>query len=58
VSIGDGAIQPENVFAAPGRVGVDALQFRLPDGSLSGTNAALHITVNGQDSNTASLPVQ
>jgi uncharacterized protein (TIGR03437 family) len=39
-------------------VGVDALQFRLPDGSLSGTNAALHITVNGQDSNAVSLPVQ
>ena len=58
VSIGDGTIQPENVFAAPGGVGMDALQFRLPDSSLSGTNAALHITVNGQDSNTVSLPVQ
>jgi hypothetical protein len=38
---------------------MDALQFRLPpDGSLSGTNAALHITANGQDSNTAGLPIQ
>jgi uncharacterized protein (TIGR03437 family) len=52
------AITPENVFAAPGRVGVDVIQFRLGDGVPTGTNVQLNITVNGQDSNTVVLPVQ
>ena len=58
VAIGDAVITPDKVFAAPGRVGVDEVQFRLGSGSPTGTNAALHVTINGQDSNTVLLPVQ
>jgi uncharacterized protein (TIGR03437 family) len=58
VNAAGAAITPEKVFAAPGRVGVDVIQFRLGDGAPTGTNAQLYITVNGQDSNTVVLPVQ
>jgi uncharacterized protein (TIGR03437 family) len=57
-TVGDFVIAAENAFVAPGRVGVDAVQFRLGDGAPSGTNANLHITVNGQDSNVVLLPVK
>ncbi len=58
VTVGDGSLAAEAAFAAPGLVGIDAVQFRVSDNSLSGTNASLRITVNGQDSNTVLLPVQ
>jgi uncharacterized protein (TIGR03437 family) len=53
--VGDTAIQVVKAFAAPGKVGIDAVQFRLGDGSVSGP---LKITVNGVDSNPVTLPVQ
>ena len=58
VSAAGVAITPENVFAGPGRVGVDVVQFRIGDGVPTGTNIQLYITVNGQNSNTVVLPVQ
>ena len=58
VSLGDASIVPEKVFSVAGRVGVDAVQFRFGDGVPSGTNAPLHVTINGQDSNIVPLPVQ
>lgn len=58
VQVGDAVFAAENAFAAPGRMGIDAVQFRLSDGAPSATNAALHVTVNGQDSNTLLFPVQ
>jgi uncharacterized protein (TIGR03437 family) len=58
VSAGDVSITPESAFAAPGRVGIDVIRFRLSDAVPTGTNVQLHITVNGQDSNTVVLPVQ
>jgi uncharacterized protein (TIGR03437 family) len=58
VSAGSGTLTPSATFALAGSVGVDAVQFTLTDPSLSGTNAALSITINGQQSNTALLPVQ
>jgi uncharacterized protein (TIGR03437 family) len=58
VSIGSFVATAENAFAVPGRVGIDAVQFRLGDGAPSGTNANLHVTINGQDSNVVLLPVQ
>jgi len=51
-------ISPDNIVAAPGRVGVDEVQFRLGSDAPSGTNAPLYVTVNGQNSNTVLLPVQ
>jgi uncharacterized protein (TIGR03437 family) len=56
--VGGAVLQAENALAAPGRVGVDAVQFRLSDGAPSGTNAPLRVSVNGQQSNTVLLPVQ
>jgi uncharacterized protein (TIGR03437 family) len=58
VSAGSGTLTPSATFALAGSVGVDAVQFTLTDPTLSGTNAALSITINGQQSNTVLLPVQ
>jgi len=56
VQAGQASITPEQAFAAPGRSGIDAVQFRL-DNSVTGT-VTLKVTVNGADSNTLLLPVQ
>jgi uncharacterized protein (TIGR03437 family) len=56
VQAGELAIPAERAFAAVGRCGVDAVQFRLP-GSVTGT-VTLRVTINGADSNTLLLPVQ
>jgi uncharacterized protein (TIGR03437 family) len=58
VSAGSGTLTPSATFALAGSIGVDAVQFTLADPTLSGTNAALIITINGQQSNTVLLPVQ
>jgi uncharacterized protein (TIGR03437 family) len=50
------SITAEGAFAAPGRLGIDAAQFRL-DSSVTGT-VTLKLTVNGVDSNTVMLAVQ
>lgn len=51
-------LTPSAAFAAPGSVGVDAIQFTLGSDAPSGTNAQLTVTVNGQVSNTVLLPIQ
>ena len=53
--VGDTLVQVVKASAAAGKVGIDAVQFRLPNGTSSGL---LKITVNGVDSNTITLPVQ
>jgi len=58
VQVGGAAIAAEQAFAAPGRVGIDAIQFRLGDGAPSATNATFHVTVSGNDSNTVLIPIQ
>jgi uncharacterized protein (TIGR03437 family) len=58
VSAGSGTLTPSATFALAGSVGVDAVQFTLTDPTLSGTNAALSVTINGQQSNTVLVPVQ
>jgi uncharacterized protein (TIGR03437 family) len=55
---GPDTLSPVNTFAAPGSVGTDAVQFRLTDSALSGTNAAFTLTIGGQQSNTVLIPVQ
>jgi uncharacterized protein (TIGR03437 family) len=58
VQVGGVVIAPENAFAVPGSVAVDAVQFRLGDGAPTATNASLIVSINGQQSNTVLLPVQ
>ena len=58
VQIADAVITPEKAFVVPGRQGIDAVQFRLSDGSPSGTNATFKLTINGVDSNTVLIAVQ
>ena len=53
--IGDTEVNLVKAFAAPGKIGIDAVQFRLADGTASGP---LKITVNGVDSNSVTLPVE
>jgi uncharacterized protein (TIGR03437 family) len=57
VQAGDVSIAPEKSYAVPGRIGVDAVQFRLPSGAASGI-VPVHVKVNGKDSNTVTVPVQ
>jgi len=58
VQIADAVITPEKAFVVPGRQGIDAVQFRLGDGSPSSTSATLKLTINGVDSNTVLIAVQ
>jgi len=58
VSAGSGTLAPSANFALAGSVGIDAVQFTLTDPTLSGTNTALIVTINGQPSNTVLLPIQ
>jgi uncharacterized protein (TIGR03437 family) len=53
--VGDTQVQVVKTFAVPGKIGIDAVQFRLGDGTVSGP---LKVTVNGVDSNNITLPVQ
>jgi uncharacterized protein (TIGR03437 family) len=56
VQAGDQAIPAVKSFAAPGRFGIDAVQFRVT-GTASG-NVTLKVSINGVDSNTVLLPLQ
>jgi uncharacterized protein (TIGR03437 family) len=56
IQVSGAAITPESAFAAPGQVGVDAVQFRLDSGVGTGS-LELSVTVNGVVSNTLALPV-
>jgi uncharacterized protein (TIGR03437 family) len=53
--VGDISAIVVKAFAAPGKIGIDGVQFRLGDGTTSGP---LKITINGVESNTVTLPVQ
>jgi uncharacterized protein (TIGR03437 family) len=57
IQAGDATFGAERAFGAPGRVGVDAVQFRLPDGIAAGA-VQLRVSVNGKDSNTVVLAVE
>jgi len=58
IQLGAGIFSPESTFAAPGQVGVDAVQFRLDSSAPSGAAIPLYLTVNGVRSNTLSIPIQ
>jgi uncharacterized protein (TIGR03437 family) len=58
VSVGSASVAPENAFAAPERVGIDIVQFRLPSDAPSAANVSLQVRVNGVGSNSVVLPVK
>ena len=58
VQLGSVTLPIVNAFALAGSIGLDAVQFVIGDGSPSGTNASLTLTLNGQQSNTLLLPMQ
>jgi uncharacterized protein (TIGR03437 family) len=58
VLVGNAVLPAENALAAPGRVAVDAVQFRLSDAAPSATNAPLRLSIGEQQSNTVLLPVE
>ena len=50
--------RPVAAFAAPGRVGVDAVQFRLGESARGSGAVSLRVRVNGRESNSLLLPVE
>jgi uncharacterized protein (TIGR03437 family) len=58
VQAGDASITPDSAIAVAGKVGLDAVLFRLPGSVPAASNVSLHVTINGQDSNTVLVPVQ
>jgi uncharacterized protein (TIGR03437 family) len=57
IKLGDADIAASGAFATAGRVGVDAVQFRLGN-EIPGGNTPLRLTINGQESNQVLLPIQ
>src|SRR5262249_36109653 len=49
VLVGDAVLDAVNAFAVPGRVAIDAVQFRLGDGAPTKTDAPLRVRINGQE---------
>jgi uncharacterized protein (TIGR03437 family) len=58
IQVGGAAVVPSNAYAVPGAVGVDAIQFVVPAGLPSASNAPLTVTVNTTTSNTVQVPIQ
>jgi uncharacterized protein (TIGR03437 family) len=58
LQVGDTAVTPMAAFAVAGRIGVDAVQFRLGDETPGGVSLSFRVIIAGQESNTVLLPVQ
>jgi uncharacterized protein (TIGR03437 family) len=58
VQAGDVTMAADSAIAIAGKVGLDAVRFRLGDAVPSAANVSVHITVGGMDSNTVLIPVQ
>jgi uncharacterized protein (TIGR03437 family) len=56
VAIGDGSVDAEKAFGAAGKVGVDAVQFRIPDGVTG--RVLVKVSVGGSDSNLVGVIVE
>jgi uncharacterized protein (TIGR03437 family) len=54
VQAGDAVVAPERAYAAAGRIGLDVVQFRVPEG-VSGA-MQVRVTVNGKVSNPVAVP--
>jgi uncharacterized protein (TIGR03437 family) len=55
VRIGETAATVDKAFAVPGKVGIDAVRFRVADGTVSGP---MKVVINGVESNSIALVVQ
>jgi uncharacterized protein (TIGR03437 family) len=49
---------PSSAFAAPGAIGIDAVQVAVPADAPSGTSVQVTVTAGGQQSNMVLLPIQ
>jgi len=58
VVIGGISVTPLNAYAQPGSIGIDVLQFVVPDGLPSAANASLAVTIGGVTSNGVQVPIQ
>ena len=58
VTVGTSTIVPVSSNAAAGYVGYTVTRFRVTPDMPTGTNAAVNVQVNGQQSNTVLLPLQ
>jgi uncharacterized protein (TIGR03437 family) len=58
LQMGGVSVAPSNAYALPGAVGVDAIQFVVPAGLPSGSNASLTVTIGGTTSNIVQVPAQ
>jgi uncharacterized protein (TIGR03437 family) len=58
LEIGGNPVKPEAAFAAPGQIGVDAIQFRLDGSAPVGGAIPVTVTVNGLRSNSLALAIQ
>ena len=57
ILLGEAVLPSEAAFAAPGRVAVDVVQFRVPSDAPSG-GSPLRVRIGAVDSNTVQLPVE
>jgi uncharacterized protein (TIGR03437 family) len=55
VQVGGAQCAVQSAFAVPGAIGIDAVQCTPGTGATDGT---LTVTINGQQSNTATVPMQ
>ncbi|MBI4876787.1 MAG: hypothetical protein HY822_19290 [Acidobacteria bacterium] len=60
VTVLAGETETEALFAgaAPGQIGTVVTRFRVPESAPEASSIDLRVRVNGQDSNTAQLPIQ
>jgi uncharacterized protein (TIGR03437 family) len=58
IEVGGNPVKPESAIAAPGRVGIDSIQFRLDGTTPTGAAIPVTVTVNGVRSNSLVLSIQ
>jgi uncharacterized protein (TIGR03437 family) len=58
IQLNDQTVTPATATVLAGSIGIDSVAFAVPSGLPPASNATLTITVNGQASNTVTLPLQ
>jgi len=56
LQVGDFCVTAEKAFAVAGRVGVDAVQFRMP--AAGSGDVSVRVTIGGKDSNAVVVPAK